>query len=325
MTKYLERLSRSADNGLITFRYGDWLALTADEAGDAPPGRNSRAPVALVGTAGWYYLADLVARIADVLGLPEDAAQHRALASRIHRTFVTRFVGPDGRITWDDDQTAPALALSLGLAPGEHRGSIARQLIENVATHRKGHLNTGFIGLRFVPAALSEEGRADLAVKALTVDGFPGYVHMIRNGASSPWENWRGDTVLIHPGLVAPCIWLYEGLAGIRADPNAPGYKRTIIRPAVTPSPERVEAWYRSPHGRIAVRREVRAGLVALRVEIPPNTTAEVHVPAVDPATVMEGGVPAHEAKRVTLLRRESGHAVFDVGSGVYEFTSRMP
>jgi len=324
MKRFLDRLTRSAQDGLIRFRYGDWLARTADEPKGGVAQNNSRAPVPLVGTAGWYYMADLVARIADTLGEKDDAAEYRKLADRIRETFIGKFIDRDGRLPTDDDQTAPSLALALGLAPAEHRQTIVRQLVDNVTVRRSGHLNTGFVGLRFLPRVLTDNGRADVAVRALTIDGFPGYVNMIRHGATTTWEDWRGDEVLIHPGLTAPCRWLYEGLAGIQTDPAAPGFKRMIFKPAVVEKPEVVEAWHQSPYGRIAVRREIKEGRFTLVVDVPPNATAEVHVPAADAANVTEGGKPVREVAGIKLLRQDGNLSVFEIGSGRYQFAAML-
>ncbi|MFJ7181146.1 hypothetical protein ACIQXA_33240 [Streptomyces massasporeus] len=55
---------------------------------------------------------------------------------------------------------------------------------------------------------------------------------------------------------------------------------------------------------------------------MPVNTVAEVHVPADTRRAVAEGGRPADKAKGVRFLRMEHGAAVFQVGSGTYDFTA---
>jgi alpha-L-rhamnosidase len=48
-------------------------------------------------------------------------------------------------------------------------------------------------------------------------------------------------------------------------------------------------------------------------------------VPAAKPEDVQESGKPAAAAPGVTFLRHENGKALFDVGSGEYEFTASHP
>ena len=61
-----------------------------------------------------------------------------------------------------------------------------------------------------------------------------------------------------------------------------------------------------------------------LTVRIPANASAVVTVPALDANSVREGNQGAKDAPGVKLLRPESSAAIFAVGSGVYEFQSRL-
>ena len=55
---------------------------------------------------------------------------------------------------------------------------------------------------------------------------------------------------------------------------------------------------------------------------VPPNATAEIHVPASGPTVVREGGRPATSADGVRFQRMVDGRAVYAVGSGEYHFLS---
>jgi alpha-L-rhamnosidase len=63
--------------------------------------------------------------------------------------------------------------------------------------------------------------------------------------------------------------------------------------------------------------------LFTLKVTIPVGATATVFIPAKDAARVSEGGKLASAAESVKFLRMERGAAVFAIGSGNYDFTSR--
>ena len=62
-----------------------------------------------------------------------------------------------------------------------------------------------------------------------------------------------------------------------------------------------------------------------MEVTIPADTTATVYVPAKDAAGVTESGKPATLAEGVKFLRMDANAAVFDVGSGSYQFQSTPP
>jgi len=106
-------------------------------------------------------------------------------------------------------------------------------------------------------------------------------------------------------------LWMYEYLAGIRPDPDRPGFKHTIIRPVALPALTYVNAWHKSPYGVIKSSWKREADRLSLRVTIPPNTTATVYVPGAN--TTETGGLQP--------LRSEAGATVFEAGSGSYAFT----
>jgi len=59
-----------------------------------------------------------------------------------------------------------------------------------------------------------------------------------------------------------------------------------------------------------------------LDVIVPSNTSASVHLPALSPGDVREGGEPATRVAGVAFVGMHRGKAVFSVGSGTYHFVS---
>jgi alpha-L-rhamnosidase len=60
------------------------------------------------------------------------------------------------------------------------------------------------------------------------------------------------------------------------------------------------------------------------KISIPANTTATVYVPADNPASVREGDKPAAQSRGVKFQRFENGRAIYEVGSGHYDFQSGL-
>jgi alpha-L-rhamnosidase len=81
---------------------------------------------------------------------------------------------------------------------------------------------------------------------------------------------------------------------------------------------------YDSVCGRIASEWEIIDGTFRLRVAVPANTTATVHVPARDGGAITESDHPLERAEGVELLSLEDGEAVVAVGSGRYEFVGSV-
>jgi alpha-L-rhamnosidase len=108
-------------------------------------------------------------------------------------------------------------------------------------------------------------------------------------------------------------VWMYEYLAGIRPDPEKPGFQRILIKPYALKGLDHVKATYRSLHGPIQSfwRRDGRT--LQMEVTIPPNTAAAIYVPSTGKVTESGGLKPA---------RVEQGYTVFETGSGTYRFTA---
>jgi alpha-L-rhamnosidase len=61
-------------------------------------------------------------------------------------------------------------------------------------------------------------------------------------------------------------------------------------------------------------------GTFIMKVAVPANTSAEVFVKAADRDKITEGGRPAANSEDIKFLRMDKEYAVFEVGSGNYEF-----
>ena len=107
-------------------------------------------------------------------------------------------------------------------------------------------------------------------------------------------------------------------MAGIRSDPEKPGFQRAIIHPIPAGDLTFVKASHKSMYGTITTSWRRDAAHFTLELTIPPNTSALVTLPAKDAATVTESGRP------VKSLRIEPGGATYEVQSGAYTFRSTL-
>ena len=323
-------------------RYMDWLAVRVNAEGITHVGgfgdwlnAGSSAPAPVMDTAYHAYLARIMSEMAAAIGRDEDAARYARRHEEVKAAFVRAFFNPDGSLK-NCGQTGYALAFTMDLVPEELRAQAAEQYVESVRRHN-WHLGTGFIGTPRLLPGLNRAGRDDVAYRLLLTDTYPSWLFPVKNGATTMWERWNGWTPdqgfgpvqmnsFNHYAFGAVGEYLYGGVGGIQA--TSPGYKTILIRPAVpgTDWDERtVELnWantsFDSPHGPIVSHWRLDGEALTMEIEIPVNTTAEVHVPAQADAAVNESGRPAAEAPGVTFLRMENGAAVYAVGSGVYAF-----
>lgn len=116
--------------------------------------------------------------------------------------------------------------------------------------------------------------------------------------------------------------WFYADLAGIAPDPAGPGFKKILIRPQPVGNITWARAAYDSIQGSIVSAWRKSDGLFTLHVEIPANSTATVFMPSGESNPVFESGRLASAAPGVHFLRRENHCSIFQIGSGVYDFTA---
>jgi alpha-L-rhamnosidase len=283
----------------------------------------------LMSTAVFYHDLSLMARSARLLGKTEDAGHFDALSSKVKLAFNRRFYNSTLGFYDNGTQTSCVLPLAFGLVPDEYKTNVFAHLIEKITVERANHIGTGLIGGHYLMRVLSDNGRPDLACTIATQTTYPSWGYMISKGATTMWELWNGDTadsgmnsrniVMLIGDLN---IWLHEYLAGIRPDPEAPGFKKIIIKPEVVGGLTRAKAGYDSIRGRIVSDWKCDGNKFTLAITVPANTTATVFVPASGPEVVTESGQLASQSEGVTLLRSEPGAAVYQVGSGVYQFKS---
>jgi alpha-L-rhamnosidase len=303
--------------------YNDWLAPGEDQT-----------PPELLATAYWAYDAALMAEIADAIGRPGEAAQYRALTSKLRSSFAGAFVKPDGRVA-SGSQTAYALALHMQLVSEDLREHAAGHLVEAVAA-ADWHLTTGFVGVGYLLPVLCAHGHTDVAYRLLEQDGLPSWRYMVEHGATTIWERWDGWTTehgfqspqmnsLNHYALGSVGEWLYRFVLGIELAPGAAGFDRLMLRPHPGGTLSHAEGSYRSVRGTIASGWDRSGGRLTLRVSLPPNVTASVRVPSGAAGEVRDAAGRPPQAIAGFPGAAGVQEAVFEIGSGQHEFSGPAP
>ncbi len=307
MKRYVDYLTSKADKGIVSIGLGDWVPAT------------ERTPEAVTSTGYYYYDAALLSRIAGLLGRREDAAKYADLAAGIRKAFNERFFDRKSGQYAGGTQTALSCALFQGLVEPAEVPRVVANLAANVDRHQ-GHLDTGVLGALYILAALTRNGRADVAYRIATQTTYPSWGLWMERGANTLWEDWKGEASLNHIFFGDISAWFYKALAGINVDPEQPGFRHIVIRPHILGDLAWARGEYESIRGRIVSGWAIRDGVLSLDVTVPVNSTATVYVPAADKEKVTESGRPAEASEGVRFLRMEGGCAVYDVQSGDYRF-----
>lgn len=259
------------------FQWGDWLGMGGERTDDA-----------LIATAYFAHSTDLLSRAAKVLGNTSEAQQYSQLFDEIRTAFRRTFVNQN-TVVGTGTQTAYVLALNFGLLRDDQVAAAARHLVERV--HADGHLTTGFLGTAGLLFALSNNGYFEDAYELLLNKNPPSWLYPITKGATTMWESWDGirpDGSLQNPdvnsfnhyALGAVGSWMYRVIAGIRPDESAPGYRHIIFAPHPGGGLRYATAFLMTPYGRAGVFWQTIGSRLSLSIEIPPNTTATVEIPA---------------------------------------------
>ena len=331
MKKWVEYVARQlkADYTLDNSTYGDWCDTASMDGKGKDHGATS---LPLIGTAYSYLNVKLMARTAARLGKTDDEGHYAELADKIRDGFNKRFFNSQTAQYESATQTSYVLPLAFGLVPDDSRPRVIQNLVDDIMVKHHGYSTVGLVGMQWLMEVLTEIGHTDAALSVATRTKRPSWGYMIAHGATTIWERYDTDTrdpgmnseaLLIQTGDVV--TWLYEGLAGIKCDPEHPGFKNIVMHPRVVPGLTFAKATLNSPHGIISSNWQTRDGEFHWNLAVPPNATATIYIPAKDSQSVRESGKPADRAVGVKFLRMESSETVYAVGSGSYEFTCPLP
>ena len=325
--RFVDNLESRSKDGVMRAYGGQW-----DFIGDwVPPERGmdtnnwpGRPAAELFNNCYRIQQLEILKNMASVLGKKDEVERCEArlatARAAVHAAFFDKAVGNYGI----DEQAYYVMPLLAGVTPETERPALLHKLEKNILEKNKGHLDAGMLGTYFMMEHLRAIGRNDLVFTMFNQTTYPGWGYMLEQGATTLWEQWNGYWSHIHSCFTSPDNWFYQGLAGIQADPAAPGFKNTVIKPAIVGDVTWVKSHHDSPYGKVVSNWKSDGKKLTMEVTVPANSTATVFVPAKDAAGVTESGKPAANAKGVKFLRMENNAAVYAVGSGTYQFKSSL-
>ena len=272
------------DGIVIRDTYGDWcvppespeLIHTKDTNRMTWPGN--------ISTPFYCHLAGKMAKFAELLGIAEDVKLWKDDIDYVTEANNAKYLDTvTGRYD-HNTVTANILPLAFGMVPKELEEKVFANIIDKTEKEFGGHVSTGVVGIQQFMRTLTEQGRGDLALKIASADDYPSWGYMWRNGATTIWELWNGNTadpsmnsgnhVMLLGDLI---IWEYEYLGGIRA--LEPGYSRIELKPYPIEGLDYVNCSYNSVSGLIKSNWNHKGDKFEWEIEIPANTTAEVYLP----------------------------------------------
>jgi alpha-L-rhamnosidase len=264
--------------------YGDWCmppeSLEMIHSND--PKRITESTV--ISTPFYCYLCGKMAKFAEVLGFKEDAAFFQQEITTSTIAFNDKYFNRVTGVYANNTVTANILPLWFGMVPKGLENKVLENIVDKTLNECGGHVSTGVIGIQQLMRTLTEYGRGDLALRIASNDTYPSWGYMVRNGATTIWELWNGNTadpamnsgnhVMLLGDLI---LWEYEYLGGIRA--LEPGYSKIQLKPYPIEGLDFVNCAYHSVSGRIESNWKREGNRFEWDISIPANTTAEVCLP----------------------------------------------
>ena len=337
MKRYVDYLSSVSKEGLQDWGLADWCPI-------------EETPRPLINTPAWYYYAEIVSKTAGITGKTEDEKIYSDLAERIKKKFNEQFLDtvtgiygqPEWKVTpgyplsalngivphkvwWPGGrvctQAGQVLPLALGLVPEKMVPLVENALLSEIEAHGT-HLSTGFCSTPYLLQVLSDLAPST-GWKMTTMQDYPSwYSNTIGSDNYLMKEMWHGGQAFM-PSLAGNIAgWIYQSMGGIR--PDAPGFKRILIKPDIVGDMHWVKCSYKSVYGEIISNWQKRDKQLIMNITIPCNTTATVYIPAINIESVKENNHAPGQSRNVSFLRMEKGNAIFMIGSGNYLFSSTI-
>ncbi len=284
-------------------QYGDWCMPPESPELIHSKDKNRKTRAEVIATPYYCHLSNIMAKFAETLGFTDDAEYFRNEVSASAEAYNAKYLNHQIWRYANNTVTANILPLYFGIVPEGREDDVFENLAERTEDMHDGHVSTGVIGIQFLMRTLTEHGRGDLALKIAANDTYPSWGYMVRNGATTIWELWNGNTadpamnsgnhVMLLGDLI---IWEYEYLGGIKA--IEPGYRKIQLKPYPIEGLDFVNCSYESVSGRIESNWRRDGNRFEWDITIPANTEAEVWIPNRD------------------------GHKIKTLGSGRYKFST---
>lgn len=266
------------------FHWGEWLE-------PAGTGFDPTRDAGIVATAYLSHSASLVARMAELLDEPDVAETYRGLAAKAADAWRTQY-WRDGRLTIETQATYTR-GLTFGLFLPD-QVDVAAARLAGLVVEAGHHVGTGFLSTPMLLPALADHGYADAAYRVLLNESAPGWLVMLRRGATTVWEAWEGvdeqgraEASLNHYSKGAVVTFLHEYLCGLQR--LEPGWRRFRVRPVIGGGVTWAQTAHESPYGRIEVEWRLTGTALDVGVTVPEGTTAVVELPGGEPVEIGPG------------------------------------
>ena len=282
MKEWLGYVEKYTINGLLTrwpdtkyrdWFLGDWLAPMGVDAG-------AESSVSLVNNC---FVSDCFAKMekmANIMSKPDDAKDFASRRDNLNKLLHKTYYNEETSLYSTGSQLDMSYPMLVGVTPPSVYDKVKNQLFAESAGKYNGHIGVGLVGVPIITKWAIENKATDYFYNMLKKRDYPGYLHMIDNGATTTWEYWSGERSRIHNCYNGVGQWFYQAIGGIRTDEENPGYRHFYIEPQIPTGVTWAKTSIDSPYGVISVNWEKNsADKMTMKVDVPVGCKATIILP----------------------------------------------
>ena len=267
--QWMDKAARLHPNGIVEKGLSDHESLEP-------------VPVELTGTSHYLQCARIMETFAEVMNDKPSQEKYGKLADQLKDIVRQKFW--DKPVTEDiNKQTLFSTLLYHGIVPDKEMPAAKDSLLKAVKNGPAGHFITGIFGTKYILETLSEYVSPNEVFEIVNSIAYPGWGHMIDKGATTIWETWKeSDNTYsnCHPMFGTVTEWYYRWLAGIKPDPQNPGFKEFYLAPTIPEDLASINCSYTSPFGEIVSNwMQEQNGRYRYEMTVPEGSMAKVTLP----------------------------------------------
>lgn len=262
MIRYFSYMESRCENGLVIreedkgWCLGEWCTMDP-----------SYIPESFVNTAMYIKQLMIAKDIAKILCKEDQSELLQKMIESHSKAFKNAYMSKLEHTFIFGIQGADAFAFDIGLGDNRTLDNIKKRY-ESLLTY-----DTGIFGTYILNRILFENGLSDLVFKLMTNNETSSFYNMMKNGATTLWERWNGDSNN-HPMFGASVRFLFEYILGIKQKKDSAGFDDIIISPAKIENLNKAKGHITSRHGKISVRYDTIDKSRKFEIEIPKKISA---------------------------------------------------
>ena len=232
-----------------------------------------------VSTAYGSYVLSLMAEISDHMNDSASAEKYRAAAERLKIGY--RALRKTKKYPLDTDRQAQLVRpLYFDLLDREDTEYAKARLIKALDNYG-WRVGTGFLSTPLILYVLADID-IEYAYKLLENEEMPGWLFMPKNGATSIWEAWEGNSTenggiasLNHYSKGAVCQWIFGEMCGIKVGEE----NEYIVEPKVGGTITQASCEYSGIFGKVKSEWRREDNKTIYTITIPANTSVRAILP----------------------------------------------